>query len=100
MFVCPRQVIEDLLLTKMLARGSLQVLQVTGRTKFLPGVRMMAGKPSPPSHIDAGRVLDYSPEQLDRIRRRQDIRRELKDEFNRQCYNPYRNVYRIELVSE
>lgn len=83
----------------MLARGSREVLQVTGRINFLPVVRMMAGQP-PPSHIDAGRVIDYSPDELDRIRRRQEIRRELKDEFNRQCYNPYRNVFRIELVSK
>lgn len=46
-----------------------------------------------------GETIDYSPEELDRIRRRQEIRRNLKAEFNRQAYNPYRQVYRVELVS-
>ena len=44
------------------------------------------------------KTVDVSPEELDRIQRRAAIRSKLRNEFNRICYNPYRQIYRIELV--
>jgi hypothetical protein len=41
---------------------------------------------------------DISPIELDKINRRAAIRKELKAEFNRKMYNPYRQIYRIEMV--
>ena len=40
-----------------------------------------------------------SPEELDKIRRRAEIRRKLKSEFNRLNYNPYKIASHVEVVS-
>lgn len=43
-------------------------------------------------------LQDYTPEELDRMRRRQELRARLKAEFNRYIYDPFRFHHRIELV--
>ena len=40
-----------------------------------------------------------SPEEIERIHRRREIRSKLQAEFNRKAYNPYRYVNHIEIVS-
>ena len=54
-------------------------------------------KPTQP--LDTSRTVDISFEELDKIKRRADIRRNLQNEFNRVIYNPYRQVYRVHFVS-
>lgn len=53
---------------------------------------------TPTIPLDTSKVYDVSPEEMDRIKRRAEIRARLKAEFNRQYYNPYRQVYQAELV--
>ena len=45
-----------------------------------------------------GNIYNASPEELDRIKRRNEIRQRLKSEFNKEFYNPLRLTYRVELV--
>lgn len=60
-------------------------------------------KPIEPGQQQFGRFAppqyDLSPEEIDKIRRRRDIRRNLKEQFNRIYYEPYRYLNRVELVS-
>lgn len=39
-----------------------------------------------------------SPEELDRIKRRREIRMRLQHEFNRVAYSPYRMAHHVEVV--
>lgn len=55
------------------------------------GEKPMHGWHAPPQY-------DVSPEEADRIRRRQEIRRRLKAEFNRLNYNPYKIAAHVEIV--
>lgn len=48
--------------------------------------------------MDTSKTVDVSPAEWDRVQRRVAIRQQLKTEFNRQNYNPYRYVYRVELL--
>jgi hypothetical protein len=46
--------------------------------------------------FDTNKTVDVSAAEFDRIQRRAAMRAELKAEFNRQEYNPYRMAYRVE----
>ena len=46
--------------------------------------------------FDTSKTIDVSAAEFDRIQRRAAIRSDLKAEFNRQLYNPYRKVYRVD----
>jgi hypothetical protein len=41
--------------------------------------------------------VDVSPAELDRVARRAAIRANLKNEFNRKHYNPYRYIYHVDM---
>ncbi|KAI1294700.1 hypothetical protein HDE_05946 [Halotydeus destructor] len=42
--------------------------------------------------------IDVSPDELDRMRRRREIRQRLQAEFNRKYYNPLKAVYNTDLM--
>ena len=48
----------------------------------------------------SSRMFDETPEELDRIRRRADLRQKLKIDFNRFKYNPYSSAYGVAYVSK
>jgi len=48
--------------------------------------------------MDTGKIYDVSPEEMDRMKRRKEIRKRLKQEFNKEFYNPMRLTYRVEMV--
>ena len=55
-------------------------------------------KPNQRFKMDTGKIYDVSPEEMDRMKRRKEIRKRLKQEFNKEFYNPMRLTYRVEMV--
>ena len=48
--------------------------------------------------FDPSKMFDESPEELDKMRRRYELRQKLKTEFNRFYYNPYNSAYGVAYV--
>jgi hypothetical protein len=61
----------------------------------------MSSSEKNPKSMGWGGIPQYheSAEEVDRIRRRKEIRQKLKAEFNRLYYNPYKAVAHVEIVS-